>query len=63
VCSVLPFYNSLDETYLEFLDRFDNGYVTLFDDLKLVLETEKLVRSKNEIQKMIEKSKINNHLI
>ena len=63
VCSVLPFYNSLDETYLEFLDRFDNGYVTLFDDLKSVLETEKLVRSKNEIQKMIGKSKINNHLI
>lgn len=63
VCSVLPFYNSLDETYLEFLDRFDNGYVTIFEDLKIILEKEKLVRSKTEIEKMIKKSKINNNLI
>jgi DEAD/DEAH box helicase domain-containing protein len=63
VCSVLPFYNNLDETYLEFLDRFDKGYVTVFEDLKMILEKEKLVRSKTEIQQMIEKSKINNNLI
>lgn len=63
VCSVLPFYNNLDETYLEFLDRFDNGYVTIFEDLKIILEKEKLVRSKTEIEKMIKKSKINNDLI
>ncbi len=63
VCSVLPFYNNLDETYLEFLDRFDNGYVTIFEDLKIILEKEKLVRSKTEIEKMIKKSKINNKLI
>lgn len=63
VCSVLPFYNNLDETYLEFLDRFDNGYVTIFEDLKIILEKEKLVRSKTEIEKMIKKSKINNNLI
>ncbi|MGZ8889821.1 MAG: DEAD/DEAH box helicase [Nitrososphaeraceae archaeon] len=63
VCSVLPFYNTLDETYLEFLDRFDNGYVTIFEDLKIILEKEKLVRSKTEIEKMIKKSKINNNLI
>ena len=63
ICSVLPFYNNLDETYLEFLDRFDNGYVTIFEDLKIILEKEKLVRSKTEIEKMIKKSKINNNLI
>ena len=63
VCSVLPFYNNLDETYLEFLDRFDNGYATVFEDLKVVLEKEKLVRSRNEIIKMLEKSKINYNLI
>jgi len=63
VCSVLPFYNNLDETYLEFLDRFDNGHVTIFEDLKIILEKEKLVRSKTEIEKMIKKSKINNNLI
>ncbi|HEX7143115.1 MAG TPA: DEAD/DEAH box helicase [Nitrososphaeraceae archaeon] len=63
ICSVLPFYNNLDETYLEFLDRFDNGYVTIFEDLKVILEKEKLVRSKTEIEKMIKKSKINNNLI
>jgi DEAD/DEAH box helicase domain-containing protein len=54
ICSVLPFYTNLDETYLEFLDRFDKGYVTVFEDLKIVLEKEKL---------MLEKSKINNNLI
>ena len=63
VCSVLPFYNNLDETYLEFLDKFDKGYVTVFEDLKVVLEKEKLVRSTKEIKKMLEKSKINNKLI
>ncbi len=63
VCSVLPFYNNLDETYLEFLDRFDNGYATVFEDLKVVLEKEKLVRSRKEIIKMLEKSKINDNLI
>lgn len=63
VCSVLPFYNNVDETYLEFLNRFDKGYVTVFEDLKIILEKEKLVRSKKEIKKMIEKSKINNNLI
>src|SRR5215213_7813138 len=63
ICSVLPFYNNIDETYLAFLDKFDNGYVTLFEDLKVVLENEKIVRSKNEIEKMIKKSKISNKLI
>ena len=52
VCSVLPFYNNVDETYLEFLNRFDKGYVTVFKDLKIILEKEKLVRSKKEIKKM-----------
>jgi transposase-like protein len=63
ICSVLPFYTNLDETYLEFLDRFDKGYVTVFEDLKIVLEKEKLVRPRKEIMKMLEKSKINNNLI
>ena len=62
-CSVLPFYNNIDETYLAFLDKFDNGYVTVFEDLKMVLENEKIVRSKNEIEKMIEKSRISNTLL
>lgn len=61
ICSVLPFYNSIDETYLAFLDKFDNGYVTVFDDLKMVLEDEKIVRSKKEIEKMIEKSRLSNN--
>ncbi len=61
--SVLPFYNNLDETYLEFLDRFDKGYITVSEDLKIVFEEEKLLRSRKEIEKMIEKNKINNNLI
>jgi DEAD/DEAH box helicase domain-containing protein len=61
ICSVLPFYNNIDETYLVFLDKFDNGYVTVFEDLKTVLENEKIVRSKKEIEKMIEKSRISNN--
>jgi DEAD/DEAH box helicase domain-containing protein len=63
ICSVLPFYNNIDETYLAFLDKFDNGYVTVFEDLKMVLENEKIVRSKNEIEKMMEKSRISNTLL
>lgn len=60
ICSVLPFYNNIDETYLAFLDKFDNGHVTVFEDLKIVLENEKIVRSKKEIAKMIKKSSISN---
>ncbi|HJT84460.1 MAG TPA: DEAD/DEAH box helicase [Nitrososphaeraceae archaeon] len=60
ICAVLPFYNNIDDTYLEFLDKFDNGHVTVFEDLKIVLESEKIVRSKKEIEKMIKDSKINN---
>lgn len=63
ICTVLPFYNNIDDTYLEFLDKFDNGHVTVFEDLKIVLENEKLVRSKKEIEKMIESSNINNNLL
>ena len=63
ICAVLPFYNNIDDTYLEFLDKFDNGHVTVFEDLKIVLENEKLVRSKKEIENMIKDSKINNTLL
>ncbi|HEX7258917.1 MAG TPA: DEAD/DEAH box helicase [Nitrososphaeraceae archaeon] len=48
---------------MAFLDKFDNGYVTVFEDLKMVLENEKIVRSKNEIEKMMEKSRISNTLL
>jgi DEAD/DEAH box helicase domain-containing protein len=63
ICSVLPLYNTVDETYLEFLDMFDKGHVTVFQDLKIVLEKEKLVRSRKEITQILEKTEINNKLI
>ncbi|HJU58560.1 MAG TPA: DEAD/DEAH box helicase [Nitrososphaeraceae archaeon] len=63
ICSVLPFYNNIDETYLVFLDKFDNGYITVFEDLKVILENEKIVRPRKEIEKMLKKSNINSKLL
>src|SRR5574339_290222 len=63
ICCVIPFNVDLDETYLDFLERFDTGSVTLMKDFKAILEQEKLVRSKNEIKEMIEKNNFDNELI
>lgn len=63
ICCLIPFDISLDETYIEFLDRFDSKSVTSMNDLKVELEQEKIVRSKKEIEEMIDKCKIDNQLI
>jgi len=63
ICCVIPFHVDLDETYLDFLEQFDTGSVTLMKDFKTILELEKLVRSKNEIKEMIEKNDFDNELI
>ena len=63
LCCVIPFEVSIDDTYIEFLDRFDSKSVTIMTNLKLVLEQEKLVRSEKEIQNMVKNYKIENKLV
>ena len=63
LCCVIPFEVSIDDTYIEFLDRFDSKSVTIMTNLKLVLEQEKLVRSEKEIQNLVKNYKIENKLV
>jgi DEAD/DEAH box helicase domain-containing protein len=50
ICSIVPAAASPDESYLEFLDRFDNGTgIAEASDLKLLMEQEKIIRSAAEI--------------
>jgi transcription elongation factor Elf1 len=34
ICTIVSLTNNFDEAYPEFLDRYDNGYLTEIEDLK-----------------------------
>lgn len=54
ICSIVPAAASPEESYLEFLDRFDGGSgVAESGDLKLLMEQEKIIRSPAEIEGML----------
>lgn len=54
ICSIVPASPSLDESYLEFLDRFDNSSgIAESGDLRLLMEQEKIVRSSSEIDSLL----------
>ncbi|HEY7506695.1 MAG TPA: helicase, partial [Nitrososphaera sp.] len=50
LCSIVPQASSIDDAYLDFLDRYDSGKgIADSGDLKLLMEHEKIVRSSAEI--------------
>lgn len=54
ICAIVPPGGSLDESYIDFLDRYDKGIgVAESADLRLLMEQEKLVRSPAEIDSML----------
>ena len=54
ICSIVPAATSPDESYLEFLDRFDNASgIAEASDLKLLMEQQKLIRSSGEIDSIL----------
>lgn len=56
VCAIVSLTNNFDEAYLEFLDMYDNGYLTELEDLKTLMEQERILRPSSEIKSLISKN-------
>ena len=58
ICAIVPTPGSTDEAYLEFLDRCESGAgIAYGDDLKLVMQQEKIIRPSIEIDALMAASK------
>ncbi|MDQ3718466.1 MAG: hypothetical protein M3311_04845, partial [Thermoproteota archaeon] len=50
ICAIVPTAGSTDEAYLEFLDRCESrSGIAYSDDLKLLMQQEKIIRPSTEI--------------
>ena len=53
VCALVPSMVTHDDAYMEFLDMYDNGHITKVEDLKSLMQQERLLRPYSEIDAMI----------
>lgn len=54
VCAIVQQSSaSTDESYLEFLDKCEDGGAATADDLRLLMEQERIIRSKKEVDAML----------
>jgi DEAD/DEAH box helicase domain-containing protein len=54
ICAIIPFVGNTDESYLKFLDHYEGGFgVANSDDLNLLMEQEKIIRSSSEIDALM----------
>ena len=58
ICAILPQTDSgIDEAYLDFLERYENRTgIADADDLKLLMEQERIIRPSKEVDSLLEKS-------
>ncbi len=59
ICAVVPKYvdvDSTDSAYLEFLNLYDNGQVANREDLKAIMQQERILRPSSEINKLVERN-------
>jgi DEAD/DEAH box helicase domain-containing protein len=56
ICAIVSLTNSFDEAYLEFLAMYDNGYLAEIEDLKTLMEQERILRPASEIKSLISKN-------
>src|SRR5436190_16468426 len=56
ICAIVSLTNNFDEAYLEFLDMYDNGYLIEIENLKTLMEEEKILRPSSEIRSLISKN-------
>ena len=61
ICSILPLNNNLEETYLDFLDLYDTRCITTTENLRSLMEKEKIIRSEPEIKSLITENSANNN--
>jgi DEAD/DEAH box helicase domain-containing protein len=57
ICAIVAQQASADEAYLDFLDKCESGVTAGADDLRLLMEQEKIVRPKNEIDAFLKSAK------
>ncbi|MDQ3872183.1 MAG: DEAD/DEAH box helicase [Thermoproteota archaeon] len=58
ICAIISSVGNIDEAYLNFLDRYEGGFgVAHLNDLKLLMEQEKIIRSSFEIDALIAAAK------
>jgi DEAD/DEAH box helicase domain-containing protein len=58
ICAIVPTAGSTDEAYLEFLDRCESGTgIAYADDLKVLMQEEKIIRPSGEIDTLIAAAK------
>ncbi|HEX6067714.1 MAG TPA: DEAD/DEAH box helicase, partial [Nitrososphaera sp.] len=57
VCAIVAQQASPDEAYLDFLDKFESGGAASADDLRLLMEQEKILRPKKEIDAFLKSAK------
>ncbi|HJU34544.1 MAG TPA: DEAD/DEAH box helicase [Nitrososphaera sp.] len=59
ICAIVPRADSTDEAYLEFLDRCESGMgIAYADDLKLLMQEEKIIRPSEEIDALLSAAKV-----
>lgn len=56
-CAIVAQQASADEAYLEFLDKYENGGAASADDLRLLMEQEKILRPRKEIDAFLKSAK------
>ncbi|MGD1838882.1 MAG: DEAD/DEAH box helicase [Nitrososphaeraceae archaeon] len=63
ICGIIPLIDNIDETYLEFLDYYDDGKLKKIEDLEILFEEEKIIRNTKEINDIIKINHIENNSI
>jgi DEAD/DEAH box helicase domain-containing protein len=53
LCGLVTAATSADEAYAEFLDKYDNKQLSTADDLRPLMEQEKIVRPKKEVDSLL----------
>ncbi|MGH9922245.1 MAG: DEAD/DEAH box helicase, partial [Nitrososphaerales archaeon] len=53
ISAIVPFSADSDEAYMNFLDQYDNGKVERSKNLDTLLEKERIVRSREEIESLL----------
>lgn len=53
VCAIVQSAASTDESYLEFLDKCENGGAAAAEDLRLLMEQEKIIRPEKEVEALL----------
>lgn len=57
VCTIVPQQASMDEAYLDFLDKCESGGTASADDLRQLMEQEKIIRTKKEVDAFLKSAK------